>query len=424
MNFYKYATLETKIIYLFSIVVVVGYIIEKLVKKKYILSIFNFQLYIYLFSYFIISIFQYDDIAWKALGENNAKYFYKYLDKNLQINLIGIILFFLFLYYFEIRKKFFYKEARYEHIIEKNFNIKLLNYMNIVIVLFWYILVWSSIGFSLPIFKNREFLASSSLQSIYNILNNYLSVITGINMLFLKNRSKLQKIFLGINIITLLGTGNRGEIFSIFLMKFIFYMKNKKVNFSNIIKYLIIGSMILTGIVIVDTIRGGNNSSFIFKIKYGNTFSDIRDGAFILYGMEKLKISFIYGKMYLADLLAFIPSEFIQYRENYAYSNFTTKYLFGWNQHYGLRGGIFLAPYINFGYLGVVIFSYISAKILAKLENCYFKDKITYKNYYYYLILNTLCYSLLITAGFMSVYIILGQIMLNIILNKVIKIRK
>lgn len=92
------------------------------------------------------------------------------------------------------------------------------------------------------------------------------------------------------------------------------------------------------------------NTSILNKILYANTFSDIRDGAFILYGMEKLKITFLYGKMYLADFLSFIPAEFLKYRETYSYSNFTTKSLFEWHGHYGLRGGLFIAPYINFGF--------------------------------------------------------------------------
>lgn len=40
------------------------------------------------------------------------------------------------------------------------------------------------------------------------------------------------------------------------------------------------------------------NTSILNKILYANTFSDIRDGAFILYGMEKLKITFIWKNVF------------------------------------------------------------------------------------------------------------------------------
>lgn len=420
MNFFYYSTLGTKIIYMISLLVVFLYLGIKLKKRKYVFSIFNYGIYISIFSYYVIGIFQYDNIAWKALGKKSASEFYYFLDKNLQINLIGVSFLFVFLIFYEFKRKNIVKN-KLEILVERKINLKVIKIVNVMLLILWFLLVFSNLGFSLPIFNNnRGFLKFSYLQSIYNILNGYIQTITIIMVLFIKKKNIITKLLLVMNIMILLGTGNRSPVFSIFLMYFIYLMKDKKINLRNLFKYFLIGVFLLVGIMYIDKIRGGSLENIFYKIKYGNTFSDIRDGAFILYGMERLNITYLYGKMYLADLLAFIPSEFLKYRENFAYSNFTTKYLFGWQGHYGLRGGIFITPYINFGYIGVICGSYILARILSKIENYYYNNRITYKNFYYFLIQHSFSMSLLLTAGFMKFYILLGQIVTLIILNMLI----
>ena len=422
MNFIQYSSLSTKIIYVASVIILLFYLYNKIKQKGYILSIFNYYIYIYIISYIVTSIFQYDDIAWKALGQNSAKQFYSYLDKSLQINLIGVIIFYVLLYIFELKRKKTYKESRLKEIIEMNIDIKLLRIINVILISFWLLLVWSKLGLSFPIFNNnRAFLQYSFFQTIYNILNFFIMTLTIIELLFIISKKYIDKMMIIINIIILLGTGNRTPIFSVFLMWFIYFMKEKKVTIKNIFRYIFLIMGILFCIMIIDMIRTSNFENLIFKIKYGNTFSDIRDGAFILYGMENLKIDFLYGKMYLADFFSFIPSEFLKYRQEYGYSHFTTKYLFNWQGHYGLRGGLFLAPYINFGYMGVIIVSIIVAKIFAFLDDQYNQNKINYKNYFYYQMINILAYSMLLTANFMEFYITLGQIITILFFNKILK---
>lgn len=419
MNFFKYSSIEVKVIYIISLIIVFLYMIIKFRKRKYVLSIFNYSIYINFISYYITSIFQYNDIAWKALGKSDVSEFYYFLNKNLKINLTGVCIFFIFLTFYEFKDNNMIKTNIIEDFITKKTNIPMLKTINIVLIGLWFLLVFYYLGFSLPILRDRGFLKFSLLQSIYNILNGYISTLTIMLLLFVR-KNNITKLLVIINFIILLGTGNRGPLLSIFLTWFIYYMRNKKITLKTILKYVIVIFFIFVGVIYIEKIRSGGTEKILFKIKYGNTFSDIRDGAFILYGMEKLKISFLYGKMYLADFLAFIPSEFIKYRENYGYSNFTTRYLFGWQGHYGLRGGMFITPYINFGYIGILIVSYMSARMMALVENYYYK-KISYKNYYYVILLNSISNSMLLTAGFMEVYIILGQIFILLILSILIK---
>lgn len=171
----------------------------------------------------------------------------------------------------------------------------------------------------------------------------------------------------------------------------------------------------------MEKLRGKGNTSISYKILYGNTFSDIRDGAFILYGIEKMKVGLLYGKMYIADFLSFIPSEFIKYREIYAYSNFTTKTLFEWNEHYGFRGGLFIAPYINFGIVGVIFIGLYAAYGYSKLENYYYKKKITFKNILFLNLKASFIVSLLLPAGFMYFYVLCCYIILIIGLKIIIR---
>ncbi len=68
------------------------------------------------------------------------------------------------------------------------------------------------------------------------------------------------------------------------------------------------------------------------SILYGNTFSDLRDGAFILYGYDAKYDDFLYGKTYIADILSFLPKSKIEFRQIWSYGLFTTTTLFGWDK--------------------------------------------------------------------------------------------
>lgn len=104
-NFFIHSTILVKIVYVISLLIVLFYTFIKYMKRKYILSFFNIGLYISLISYFFTSLYQYNNIAWHALGYDKAEIFYKFLDKNLIINLVGIGILFLGLLIFELKNK-------------------------------------------------------------------------------------------------------------------------------------------------------------------------------------------------------------------------------------------------------------------------------------------------------------------------------
>lgn len=412
-NFFIHGTFLVKVVYLISLLIVLSYVFIKYMKRKYILSFFNIGLYISLISYFFTSLYQYNNIAWNALGYDKAEIFYKFLDKNLIINLVGTGILFLGLLIFELKNKKI-KINKIEKFLENNINIETVKLVNKITIILWLVLVFSKLGFTLPIFGNRGFLVNSSLQSVYNILNSILEYSL---LVYLFYYPKNTLFF--INLFLLVGTGNRGGVLNILLLCYILYFyKNSVSVIKKVSLSIIVFISLLFLLFLLDKIRGGINTSILNKILYANTFSDIRDGAFILYGMEKLKITFLYGKMYLADFLSFIPSEFLKYREIYSYSNFTTKTLFGWYGHYGLRGGLFIAPYINFGFWGVFSLSTFYAFVLSKLEKMFYTRNINYKNILilnFYLLFVT---TLLLPAGGMFLYVLLGYLFLIIGINQ------
>ena len=62
---------------------------------------------------------------------------------------------------------------------------------------------------------------------------------------------------------------------------------------------------------------------FLGEVLYGNTFSDLRDFAWVLTGFND---SFLYGKTYLSALLGFIPSSLFEYRVIYGIGDITNYY--------------------------------------------------------------------------------------------------
>ena len=412
-NFFIHSTILVKVVYVVSLLIVLSYVFIKYIKKKYILSFFNIGLYILLISHYIISLYQYNAIP--RLIDDEYTYYY-FLNKSIIINLMGMGLLFIFLLLFEFNKKNI-KINKMERIFKNNINVEVIKLINKIVIILWLVLVFSKLGFSLPLFGNRGFLVNSSLQSAYNILNSILEYSLLVYIFYSK-----KNILIYINIFLLISTGNRGPVLSILLLFYIYYFYKNNIQFlKKIILSFFIFIFLLVCLFILEQIRGTNQSTILKKIFYGNTFSDIRDGAFILYGMEKLKITFLYGKMYLADLLSFIPSEFLKYREIYGYSNFTTKTLFKWQEHYGLRGGLFITPYINFGFLGIIFSSMLAAFNYSILERYFYNRQINGNNILYLKLIFMFTGTFLCTTYVMFFYIFLAYLFLIISASNLLK---
>ncbi|MFR3500108.1 MAG: hypothetical protein ACLTT7_14010, partial [Paraclostridium bifermentans] len=102
-EFIKESTLIVKILYIIVFLLSTLYIYKKVKKRKYIFSIFNIGIYVFIFTVLIIGPFQYVDMAWNALNYNESSMFLKYLNKEMTVSLFGFIVFLIVLIYMEFK---------------------------------------------------------------------------------------------------------------------------------------------------------------------------------------------------------------------------------------------------------------------------------------------------------------------------------
>lgn len=372
-EFIRYSSTIVKIEYVLCWIMSIIYFYIKYKRRGYIFSMFNINTIIIplLVTFLLIGPFQYSNEAWYALGISSSFGFIKFLDKNYFINMSGFIIFLCCNLFFEFKNvKSVFESSTIK--ISNSISSSMILVVDIIIIFLWYILVISKSG-TLPIFGDRLFATKTGVQTIYNIFNTLIYVFGIYYFIKFIQRNKKIYFLLGlINIVTLFFTANRGPVLFMGLSVIIFYLYYKIDNLKkvNIIIILSMFIVLFVGIGMEFIRRGIGNINIIEtlnSILYGNTFSDLRDGAFILYGYDNKYDGFLHGKTYIADVLSFLPKSKLEFRQIWSYGVFTTTTLFGWTNHYGLRGGIFLEAYFNFGYVGVfisaIIFSYITSNI-------------------------------------------------------------
>lgn len=166
-----------------------------------------------------------------------------------------------------------------------------------------------------------------------------------------------------------------------------------------------------------------NSEQIMSSILYGNNFSDLRDFAWFL---SEWNGTLLWGKTYISGLFSFIPSGLWEFRAIWGIGKVTTT-VTGLNGefHGGLRITMFGESYINFGYIGLVIFSttfgYLLQAVNAKVMK-YIKMGLNIEAYSMTL-MATILTALMITAGFFMFYIVfVPMMMLDLISTKKKKI--
>lgn len=434
-------SLITKVVFIITNIMFIFYIGYKFYNRKYILSIFNINMYIFAFALLYISYFQFTNEAWGFLNVSNTSEYYYYLDKIIRINCIGFICYLLAMISIEFKifssrfiNKFIYDfnsiNKRFERV--NNIYIKII-FIFCVIGWFGLILIVGEI----PLFGDRLIFNKDNfriLRPFYLILNYMLSIIGSYFALkVVINKRKRDSIFLIIAILILLFTGNRGPVMFLLLnifMVFVYYAF--KVMNANKLIVLAVSIILVLGIS-MSFVRNKEfsisslSNSIKNEVMYGNTFSDIRDGAFVLKGFEEKYDKYLYGKNYLADIISFIPSSMSEYRSKWSYGSFSTKTLFNMENHYGLRGGWFLEPYINFGYIGVIIIALLNGIFMGLAELIFWKDVIIDKNskfpenQIFITIVLFIVNSMLISSSFSNFYAYVAIIMAYYILYNIDK---
>lgn len=438
------------------------YLMEKYRKRLYIFSAFNISLFTYCLSLMIAPVFFKLDSTWNALGISYAGSMTDYMNKSFMLNGIGFLIFIMILMISE-----FYAKKR-KRII--NFSIKISNSISecvinmcfVFMILFWYMICLRYCN-GLPLIKaNRTFYLYTSVSSIYLFLNEGIMLCTmyyGITTIYRKK----NMLFLFLGVFTVAMQGNRSSLFSNLLAPliiiYIYHKQREKIIRSlknyhkggNINKHiyktfksllrsssrkLIFALLIIFVVAVIwQFIRNGRFGnitilSIFDEIINGNTFSDFRDGAYILKGFErKTNGSFLFGKTYLAAIISFIPSSISSFRQTWSWGRYTTYGLFGYIYHFGLRGGNAMEAYINFGWLGVVVMCSLQGYFAGMVENIFYElfiintREITGKEYFLADVFSVMYGVICISSGAYNVYAILVLIFAMIAITSLLRDR-
>ena len=237
-SFLDNSSILVKVLYTIVWILLIYYFIIKYIKRKYIFSIFNIGTIgtSIVGSYLIMGPYQYNNKAWLALGISYSNNIEFYLNKNFTINLLGCIIFFICLIYFEFKTSIQYKEYNFIRKVSNTVSSAPILIINIMVILVWYGIVFSTIK-KLPIFGNRSFANDYGLQTVYNILN----IILGMMALYylskyILKRYKIYQVLAIVSLATLFFTGNRGSFIFLSLNMFILYLYMTSTNYKKINK--------------------------------------------------------------------------------------------------------------------------------------------------------------------------------------------
>ena len=220
----------------------------------------------------------------------------------------------------------------------------------------------------------REILGTNGfLRPIMNLaLSTYPTIVLIYLLLYMQYHNKLH-LFLAI--VLIIGSSvlaSRSVMFTSLVTAFMFYSINKGRKIS-LVKVAMVGSVTVVGVFAASAFRTGTISDFggstlFSQILYGNTFSDIRDFAWVLGYWDG---NLLLGKTYAAGILSFVPSALSDFRQEWGMGHFTltTTGMFSSERfHGGLRCTIFGEPYFNFGIIGVIIISFIYGYIFESVN--------------------------------------------------------
>jgi oligosaccharide repeat unit polymerase len=182
----------------------------------------------------------------------------------------------------------------------------------------------------------------------------------------LLNKNFLKLFFLTT---TLFFTAKRGQLITPFFISLLSYMFYKR----NYIKLLFGGfsliifaalsrsySKILNGTFTFDDIIMSLSTSF---------FVSVRELTRVLTAFNEKGSFFVYGKTYIAGFFSFIPTKINTFKEKYNYMRYTTHLFDGDPDLFGgMRSTYVGEAYVNYGFLGVIVVSFILAFIIFFLN--------------------------------------------------------
>jgi oligosaccharide repeat unit polymerase len=226
----------------------------------------------------------------------------------------------------------------------------------------------SGFGFDL-----REYtFVNPTLRPVALFISGY-SIIIGSHCLA-RYIEKRERILFSCTILLTIGLlffGSRSNILGIYINVLLCYLIQLRTKIS-LFRLVSMISVIIVGGLYLGSVRAGQYSLGDFfellgaALLYGNTFSDLRDFAWV-YALWDHK--FWVGKTYLAALTAFVPRFASAFRDTWGLGVATATTL-GLDPHVhpGVRPGIFGEGFFNFGLIGVVCVGFILGIIERRVD--------------------------------------------------------
>lgn len=262
----------------------------------------------------------------------------------------------------------------------------------------------------------------SLLKSFFNLWTALFTNISG--LILIRYLYKKELIFLLVYIFIsffALFSGARSTLLFPFINSIIFYLIARK-NKLKIKNVFFLGFVFLFLVFFLDRLRmkdTTNSLSVLYSILYGNSFSDLRDFAWILAYWDE---NILLGKSYLSAFISFVPRSISDFRSAYAFGVYTDL-MIGFDPllHPGLRPGRFGEVYLNFGVYGIIILGFIGGYIYRyadiKIKKYIEDDHTNYIYMYSGSFLPFFISQFYITAGFWSFYVFILILILSSILK-------
>jgi hypothetical protein len=426
--------------YIIDCFLLISYVIHKYQTRRYIFSLFNLGLFTYSFILLVAGWTAFNDSAWSAFGSGTINGMHDYIWNCFAINLVSYFFFLLTLRHFEFKPS---SKARMLELAQRasnNLNSFIVDALFIAVYLTFVSLCLIYNKGTFPLFNGgRNFFYMTSISPLYLATTGCINLaITyyGIRVIQAKRGFRIRMV---LAIAFSLMTGTRAGVLSACVILAIYWMYlhiNPKKWGKIFFRSIIVIAIAAVGALFLAQARTAQFETFSIdkaaqEVFNGNTFSDVRDGAYVLYGFDRnWNNELLFGKTYAAAIISFIPSSQSEFRQMYSIGRFTTLTLFGYTNHFGLRGGQAMEAYLNFGWIAVIIVGIAQGAFLAVLERTFYvgflqKRTVTGKAYLFIALFASFYSNVLVnTASFYSVYVYALFLLVAIVFSSPIAVQR
>jgi oligosaccharide repeat unit polymerase len=165
--------------------------------------------------------------------------------------------------------------------------------------------------------------------------------------------------------------GARGNLIAIYMSVLLCYFVERRNKISLMRIAAVMGIIVIVGFYL-GSLRAGSYSlagffgTFVDVVFYGNTFSDLRDFAWVYSAWDHV---FWGGRTYLAAILSFVPRFASHFRDTWGLGAMTAATAgFDPDVHPGLRPGVFGEGFFNFGLPGAIAIGLMLGIILRRVD--------------------------------------------------------